>query len=53
MTQVTEEQAVDVALDHLRSALDLLDQADRHVESALTDHIIQMLDTAGATARPA
>ena len=28
MTQVTEEQAVDVALDHLRSALDLLDQID-------------------------
>ncbi len=53
MTQVTEEQAVDVALDHLRSALDLLDQADRHVEAALTDHIIQMLDPAGVTTQPA
>ena len=53
MAQVTEDQEIDVALDHLRSALALLDQADRHVEAALTDHIIQMLDPAGITTQPA
>ncbi len=53
MTEVTHEKAIDIALAHLRSALVLLDREHRHVEAAMTDHIVQMLETADATAQPA
>ena len=53
MTEVTHDEAIDIALAHLRSALVLLDGEDRHVEAAMTDHIIRMLETADPAAQPA
>jgi hypothetical protein len=53
MTEVTHEEAIEIALAHLRSALALLDAQNRHVEAAMTDHVIQMIETADVIAQPA
>lgn len=53
MTQVTDMQAIETALGHLRSALAIFDRVDMNMEAALTDHVIQMLEAARATAQPA
>jgi hypothetical protein len=53
MTKVTDTHAIDTALAHLRSALAILDKVEMNVEAALTDHVIQMLETPRVTTRSA